>query len=396
MAKKSKYTSSSVMEDIMGKVSEIVFPNAGSTVEGTVASIVKNKVLVDIDGVSTGIITGKEAHDSAGTLKNLQVGDKISAYVLEPENDDGLVVLSLRRASQEKTWDRFKRAFETGEVIPVTPNEANKGGLLLNIDGIKGFIPVSQLAPLHYPRVDGADSSKILSRLQKLIGMILDVKVINLDETGGKLILSERAAQSEIRQRSLDKLEVGQKVKGKISGIVKFGIFVAFDGLEGLVHISEIAWGHVKDPSDYGKIGDEVEIIVIGKDSGKISLSMKILVPDPWIEASKKYKVGTVVECEISKVTPFGAFVKLDDEINGLIHVSEASAEEGADVSESLKAGSTVKAKIISIDADEHRVGLSIKALTEKAEKKDVEETAGEGKEEEKAAGEEKEEEKAE
>jgi len=122
MAKKSKYTSSSVMEDIMGKVSEIVFPKAGSTVEGTVASIVKNKVLVDIDGVSTGIITGKEAHDSAGTLKNLQVGDKISAYVLEPENDDGLVVLSLRRASQEKTWDRFKRAFETGEVIPVTPN----------------------------------------------------------------------------------------------------------------------------------------------------------------------------------------------------------------------------------------------------------------------------------
>ena len=268
--------------------------------------------------------------------------------------------------------------------------------MLLNIDGIKGFIPVSQLAPLHYPRVDGADSSKILSRLQKLIGMILDVKVINLDETGGKLILSERAAQSEIRQRSLDKLEVGQKVKGKISGIVKFGIFVAFDGLEGLVHISEIAWGHVKDPSDYGKIGDEVEIIVIGKDSGKISLSMKRLVPDPWIEASKKYKVGTVVECEISKVTPFGAFVKLDDEINGLIHVSEASAEEGADVSESLKAGSTVKAKIISIDADEHRVGLSIKALTEKAEKKDVEETAGEVKEEEKAAGEEKEEEKAE
>jgi ribosomal protein S1 len=169
----------------------------------------------------------------------------------------------------------------------------------------------------------------------------------------------------------MKKLEVGQKVKGKISGLVKFGIFVAFDGLEGLVHISEIAWGHVKDPADYGKLGDEVEILVIGKEDDKISLSMKRLVPDPWIEASKKYKVGTKVECEISRITPFGAFVKLDDEINGLIHISEVSAEEEVkDINKVLKVGDKVEAKIISIDADEHRVGLSIKALTAGAEPK--------------------------
>ena len=376
MAKKAKYNASKVMEELLQGIDQLEFPKPGSTVEGTVSSILKNKILVDLGGASTGVIAGKEAHDSSGTVKNLQVGDSISAYVMEEENDDGLVVLSLRRASQEKTWDRFKKAYETDEIIEVSPNEANKGGLLLNIDGIKGFIPVSQLAPLHYPRVDGADSAKILSRLQKLIGMILEVKVINLDETGGKLILSERAAQREARQRSLGKLEVGQKVKGKVSGIVKFGIFVAFDGLEGLVHISEIAWGHVKDPADFAKIGDEVEILVIGKDDDKISLSMKRLVPDPWIEASKKYKVGTVVECEVSRITPFGAFVKLDDEINGLIHVTEVAEGEGIDVGALLKMGERVKAKIITIDADEHRVGLSIKALTAKPKEEKKEEEA--------------------
>ena len=369
MAKKAKYTASSVMNGIMQDIPDIVFPKPGSTVEGSVSSILKNKILVDLGGASTGIITGKEAHDSVGTLKSLQIEDLVSAYVLEEENDDGLVVLSLRRASQEKTWNKFKKANEGEEVVTVVATEANKGGLLLNIDGIKGFIPVSQLAPLHYPRVDGADATKILSRLQKLIGIELDVKVINLDEAGGKLILSERAAQREIRQKSLDQLEVGQKVKGKISGIVKFGIFVAFEGLEGLVHISEIAWGHVKDPSDHGKLGDEVEILVIGKENDKISLSMKRLVPDPWIEASKNYKVGTIVDCEVSRITPFGAFVKLDDEINGLIHVTEIVDGESTDANDVLKIGDKVKAKIITIDADEHRVGLSIKALTAKAKK---------------------------
>ena len=187
------------------------------------------------------------------------------------------------------------------------------------------------MAPLHYPRVNGADSARILARLQKLIGLPLLVKIINMDKEGGKLILSERAAEEEERKKALDKLEVGQKVKGKISGIVNFGIFVTFEGLEGLVHISEIAWGHVKDPNDYGKLGDEVEILIIGKESDKISLSMKRLVPDPWIEATKKYKVGTVIDGEIKRITPFGAFVKLDNEINGLIHVSEISDQSVAD-----------------------------------------------------------------
>lgn len=354
-----------LMDELLNNAEDIKLPIPGDLIEGTVVTIWKNNVLVDLGGFATGIITGQEAHDSSGTAKSLKEGDTVSAYILEEENEDGLVVLSLRKASQQKTWDKFTNAYESGEAITVSANEANKGGLLLSIDGIKGFIPVSQLAPLHYPRVNGADSSRILARLQKLIGVPLLVKIINLDKEGGKLILSERAAEEEERKRSMGKLEVGQKLKGKISGIVNFGIFVTFEGLEGLVHISEIAWGHVKDPNDFGRLGDEVDVLVIGKDSDKISLSMKRLVPDPWIEATKKYKVGTVVEGEINRITPFGAFVKLDDEINGLIHVSEISSGETNEPVEALKVGDKVTAKIIAIDPDEHRVGLSISAAKE-------------------------------
>ena len=362
---------SAVMEALLQDSPSIIFPQPGTIIEGAVTEITKNKILVDLGGISTGIIAGKEAHDSIGTIEELQAGDVISAYILEAENPDGLVVLSLRRASQEKSWQKFVDAYETGDVIQVTANEANKGGLLLETDGIKGFIPVSQLAPMHYPRVNGADSALILQRLQALIDVTFDVKVINVDHDNGKLILSEKAAMNEQRKDALTKLKVGQKIKGKISGIVKFGIFVAFEGLEGLVHISEIAWGHVKDPGEFGKINNEVEVLVIGIEGEKISLSMKRLVPDPWVEAAKTFKVGKVIKGEINKITQFGAFMKLNGEINGLIHLSELSHNEVKEVSEIVKAGEIVEVKIITVDPKEHRIGLSIKALTEKPEKKE-------------------------
>ena len=355
------------MDEMLDKGDEIILPTPGELVEGSVVSIWKNKILVDLGGLATGIITGHEAHDSAGTVKDLGVGDSVTAYILEEENEDGLVVLSLRKASQQKSWQKFVDAYDNNDAVEVKASEANKGGLLLNVDGIKGFIPVSQLAPLHYPRVNGADSTQILARLQKLIGLPLTVKILNLDREGGKLILSERAAEREQRLKALEKLDIGTKVTGKISGVVNFGIFVTFNGLEGLVHISEIAWGHVKDPNDYGKLGGEVEVLIIGKEGDKISLSMKRLTPDPWIEATKRYKVGTVVDGEVNRITPFGAFIRLDDEINGLIHVSEITGENVENPGETLSVGDKVKAKIITIDADEHRVGLSIKALSEES-----------------------------
>lgn len=360
------------MDDLLQKAGDIKIPEPGTLIEVTVIAIRPNKILVDINGIATGIISGREAKDADDTVKKTKVGDKILAYVIEGENEEGNIVLSLRKASQERTWKRFMEAYEKGEVITVRANEANKGGLLLEIDSIKGFIPVSQLAPMHYPRVNDADAHQILERLQKLIGEKFAVKIINIDKENGKLILSEKAAMEEQRRKSLQSLQVGQKVNGVISGIVKFGIFVAFDGLEGLVHISEIAWGHVKDPADYGKVGDKVEVMVIGVDGEKISLSIKRLTPDPWVEAAKEYKIGTVVEGEVNRITPFGAFVKLNDDINGLIHVSEISSDAVKDAGSLLKVGQMVQAKVIALEPDEHRVGLSIKALTEPTEEKKV------------------------
>ncbi len=371
------------MEQLLKNAPDITAPKPGTLVDGKVISIYKNKVLVDINGVMTGIISGREARDSLDTLKKIKVGDTISAFVLDEEDDEGYIVLSLRKASQEKTWKRFEEAFERGDVITVTANEANKGGLLLEIDGIKGFIPVSQLAPLHYPRVNGADTNMILQRLQQLVGTKFLVKIINIDKENGKLILSEKAAMEEQRKVALGSLKVGQKVKGKISGIVKFGIFVAFDGLEGLVHISEIAWGHVKDPADYGKLGDDVEVLVIGIEGEKISLSMKRLVEDPWLEAAKAFKIGDVIEGEINRLTPFGAFIKLGDDINGLIHLTEITADPIKDPGEVLKIGEKVKAKVITIEPTEHRIGLSIKALSEEPKKKIKKEAEEEAKAEE-------------
>lgn len=357
-------------------------PTPGTLLEGEVIEVQKNFILLDIGGVATGIIKGKDAHDSFDTIKTAKIGDTISAYVVEDENDEGYVVLSLRKASQEKTWNRFNDAYENNKPIEVQANEANKGGLLLEVDGIKGFIPVSQLEPQHYPRVNGADSSLILQRLQKLIGIKFKVKIINMDRDNGKLILSEKAAYADERKTALQTLKVGDKVKGRISGVVKFGIFVSFEHLEGLVHISEIAWGHVKNPGDYGKVGDEVEVLVIGVEGEKISLSMKRLVDDPWEAAAKKYKLGSVVKGSINRITQFGVFVKLGEDINGLIHISELSSKEFEHPSEIVSIGDKVDVKVISIEPDDRRIGLSLKALEEGAEDAEKEEVKAEQKEE--------------
>lgn len=352
------------MEELLEGSPSLIIPEPGTLVDGTVITVYRNRILVDLGGVSTGVIAGKEAHDSHDTIKTIQPGDTVSAFVLEPENDEGLVVLSLRKASQKKTWQRYIDAFEKQEIIKVRVSEANKGGLLLETDGIKGFIPVSQLAPMNYPRVNGADSAKILARLQKLVGVDLECRIINIDHETGKLVLSEKAAYREKRAVALGTVKPGTIVKGKISGVVNFGIFVTFDGLEGLVHISEIAWGHVKDPSDYGKLGDPVEVKIIGVEGEKISLSMKQLTEDPWVQIASKYKEGDIVSGEVNRLEDFGAFVSMSDDINGLIHISDFTEDETESISKYMSIGDKVKAKVIVVDTDNRRIGLSTMELT--------------------------------
>src|SRR3990167_2323918 len=323
----------------------------------------KNKLLIDIGGVATGIVSGRELRDSFNTFKELKLGDQIAALVLEEENDEGMIVLSLRMASQQRAWDRFHKLVETDTTMKFTAQEANKGGLLANIDGIRTFLPVSQLAPVNYPRVNNADASEIINRLQKFIGHTFIVKIITMDEEAGKIVVSEREAMAEQRAKSLEHLKVGDEKEGLVSGIVKFGLFVAFDGLEGLVHISEIAWGHVKNPAEYAVVGDRVKVKVIGVDGEKLSLSIKQMTKDPWEEIAERYPVGKKVSGSVVRFADYGAFLKLEKDINGLVHLSELAHHKVTDPSEVLTIGQKIEAQVINIDVDERRIGLSIKAL---------------------------------
>ncbi len=359
----TKKTINPVMEKLLKEAPPIVRPRPGELVDGEVIHRGKNKLLIDLGGITTGIISGRELRDSFNTFRTLQVGNSISALVLEEENEEGMVVLSLRMASQQKAWDRFHKLVEDDATMEFTAQEANKGGLLSNMDGIRAFLPVSQLAPLHYPRVNNADISEILSRLQKYVGHTFTVKIITMDEEAGKIVVSEREAMSEERSKALEKLKVGEVREGLVTGVVKFGLFVAFEGLEGLVHISEIAWGHVKNPSEYADVGDKVTVKVIGVDGDKLSLSMKQLTKDPWEEIAERYPVAKRVQGTVVRFADYGAFIKLEKDINGLVHLSELSHHKVLDPAEALTIGQKVEAQVINIDVDERRIGLSIKAL---------------------------------
>lgn len=351
------------MEQLLKSAPMIVRVRPGELVEGMVVFKGKNKLLIDIGGTQTGIVSGRELRDSFNTFRTLTLGSQVAALVLEEENDEGMVVLSLRMASQQKAWERFHKLVEADATMEFVAQEANKGGLLANIDGIRTFLPVSQLAPSNYPRVNNADATEIISKLKKFIGVSFTVKIITMDEEAGKIVVSEREAMAEERAKALENLKVGDVREGTVSGIVKYGVFVSFEGVEGLVHISEIAWGHVRNPAEYAELGDKVTVKVIGLDGDKISLSIKQLTKDPWEEVAERYPVGKRVQGTIVRFTEYGAFLKLEKDINGLVHLSEIAHHKVTDASEVLTIGQKVDAQVINIDIDERRIGLSIKAL---------------------------------
>ncbi|MFH1375824.1 MAG: S1 RNA-binding domain-containing protein [Patescibacteria group bacterium] len=364
--------SSSPMGALLGEDQIPSPPVPGNPVTGKVVNIQNGRILVEIDGTYTGIISGRETVDGFDTAKKLSVGDEVTTYVVEDENDEGYYILSLRKAGRESAWERLAKMKEASEAIEVSIKEANKGGLMTEFSGIRAFIPVSQLSPEHYPRVSGANSNEILSRLQKYVGQKFTVQVLTAEPGENKLIFSEKAGLAAKREATLKKLKVGDKVTGKVTGVVNFGIFILFNEcLEGLVHLSEIAWGKVTDAANYARIGEEKEAVVIGIDTDKISLSVRRLTPDPWLKLVEKYSVGDEVEGEVSKITSYGALVALEKDLNGLLHASEISKEgEGGETEIDLEVGDKVKAKIIEISPGEHRIGLSIKELGEKAVKK--------------------------
>lgn len=355
----------------------LMIPKVGDVVKGSVIAVSKNEVRIDIVGYRTGVVRGREINDPSRVYADVKAGDEVEATVVDLENESGEVELSFRFAGHRKAWDMLATLFRSGEIVPVKVLEASKGGLLVKLNHIPGFLPVSQLAPDNYPRVAGGDKAKILEKLKTFVGRSIDVRVIDTNEGEEKLIVSEKAVWEEKQKNVISKYKVAEIVEGEVSALADFGAFVKFDILEGLVHISEIAWQRIDHPRDILRVGDKVKAEIIGIEGSKIFLSMKKLVSDPWKSVGEKYKIGEKVSGKVLKINPFGFFVELDPEIHGLAHISELSAKPVTDPSEVAKVGETLEFMIVSIEPEQHRLGLSLKAMTagtKKAKEEDAEE----------------------
>ncbi|PIW37397.1 MAG: 30S ribosomal protein S1, partial [Candidatus Kerfeldbacteria bacterium CG15_BIG_FIL_POST_REV_8_21_14_020_45_12] len=355
------------MQQLLDEHTEITLPAVGDLVEGVVISALNNEVHIDLDGIATGVVRGPELIDESGMYENLEPGQQVAATVLELENEMGELELSFREAGHKKAWDELEVFRKDSATVQGVITDANKGGLIVRFKNVTGFLPVSQLTVERYPRVEGANRAKILEKLQAFIGDTFDVVIIDVDEDENKLIFSEKAAKAEEQKEMLEAFHIGDKVKGQVTGVVDFGAFVQFgEGLEGLVHISELAWQRIDDPKDVINVGDDVEAQIISIENGKISLSIRRLQQDPWQLVAKKYNVGDLVEGTVLKLNPFGAFVELDRDIHGLAHISELSWKKIQSPEDVLKPGEVRKFKIVSIEPSEHRLGLSVKQMTER------------------------------
>ena len=346
----------------------------GDIVEGEIVDINNGVVVVDVGFKSEGVIAGKELKSDTMDWTTLKTGDKILVYVVKPEDDKGQLVLSIRRTQQASAWLALENARKNNDVVEATVVESNNGGLIVEIGkGIRGFIPTSQLdATRVYAngvRQVGKDiSSRVQKRLNSLIGESIKTRIIELDREKNRIILSEKmvtqARDLEKRAQTLKKVKESDVLEGTVSGITPFGIFVNAQGLEGLVHLSELSWDKVEDIGAIYSVGQKVDVMVIGlTDGGKrVAYSVKRLQQDPWSKAISQFKVGDVVDGEVQKVVPYGAFVRIGEGLNGLIHISELSDKLVKNPEDIVKTGQPVKVKILSISSTERHLGLSLKA----------------------------------
>lgn len=333
----------------------------GDVVEGTVTSVRKHEVWVDLGPNGVGVIFRREV--GSGALKE---GETITASVVDPELDEGYALLSMKRAVKDRGWSELQRIFDEQEIVEVTAYDANRGGLLVELEGIRGFLPVSQLAAEHYPRVSDADKDEILTKLNSLVNIPLRVRILDVSRRDNKLIFSEKEAVRDDMQSRLSTLKVGDVIEGVITGVIDFGAFVNVDGIEGLVHISEISWERVEDPRKYVKIGEKVKAKIIAIDKDRLSLSLKQMSDDPWVSEVKKFKKDAIVEGKITRITPFGAFVQLSPAVEALVHVSEMSDDESIDPEKLFKLNESKKFKVLEIDSENRKIALSLKDVKAK------------------------------
>ncbi len=325
---------------------------AGSTVNGKILSVKKNEILVDLGAHGLGMVPRREI----GFGKKYNTGDDVVASVIDDELPSGMVLLSLRKAAKERGWDEVQRVVEEGKSITVTPFDANRGGLLIEFEGVRGFMPVSQLSTEHYPRT--SDKDEIIRRLKALIGKDMLVQILDADQKGNKLIFSEKEAVKDGLTERLTNMKVGDIVSGKVTGIVDFGAFVNVDGIEGLVHISEVSWEHIAEVKDRLHIGDEVKAKIIGIDKDRLSLSIKQTTPDPWLDEAAKFKVGDKVEGTVTRVTPFGAFVQISPAVEALVHVSELG--EDVNPEKLFTVNEKREFNVLEIDTENRKIRLGL------------------------------------
>ena len=345
----------------------VELPQAGEIRTGVIASLSPSQILVSIGAKSEGVISGKELEQLSPTDREvLKVGQQVYVFIVNPEDASGNVVLSLKRAQEQISWDRVEKMLEDDRVIDSKITGFNKGGLIVAVEGLRGFVPASQISAMRRAQSSGDTPEQ---RWQKMIGQPISVRVIEVDRERRRLILSERAASSESRQsikeRVIDELEEGKVYTGRVTSLANFGAFVNINGADGLVHLSELSWDHVDHPREVLEVGQEVKVKVINVDREKkrIGLSIRALEDDPWRHRVEKYSVGQLVEGVITRLTKFGAFARLESDIEGLIHISEISEHRVEHPKEVLKEGEVVALRVIRIDPDQHRIGLSLRKV---------------------------------
>ena len=344
---------------LMGElISKVPFnvPKIGDVIEATIIGAKPSMIFLDLKNFKTGIILGKEIKQNPKEFRNIKPGEPISVKIINIENEDGYAEVSLLKAGEEKKWQVLREKMESGETIEAKVLKANKGGLMVEIEKIEAFMPVSQLSSTHYPRVEGGNKQKILLELNKLVDKTINLKIIDIDQREKKLIVSEKATEEKKLKKALEKYKIGDEVEGVVTGIVDFGAFIKFDELEGLIHISEIDWQIIDSPAEFFKVGDEVKAKIVEIDGDKVSLSTKAMKENPWEKINGKYEIGQTIKGEVVKFNPFGVFIKIDKSIQGLAHISEFGTEKK--MKETLELGKKYEFKIISIKPSEYRMAL--------------------------------------
>ncbi|MDI3339065.1 MAG: 30S ribosomal protein S1 [Sphaerobacter sp.] len=360
--------SRSLMEQLLSDPShDYRILNYGDVIEGQIMHIDRDELLVDIGSKSEGVIPAREFSTLTDEERAaLSVGDHVLVFVVQAENQEGQAVLSIDRARQEKSWRRLQEIYEAGEIIEAEVTNYNKGGLLVNLDGVRGFVPASQVTEIR-----GGDDGSKQADMARLIGSKLSLKIIEINRHRNRLILSERQAIQErrdvMKERLIEELTEGETRRGRVTSITDFGAFVDIGGADGLVHLSELSWSRVKHPSEVLKVGQEVDVYVLGinAEEKKIALSIKRTQPEPWSRVAMKYEVGQLVIGTVTQLANFGAFARIEDGIEGLIHVSELSEQRIGHPRQAVSEGQDLILRIIRIDPARRRMGLSLRRALE-------------------------------